>query len=326
LLLKANIKWLPIDPFRIAKQFGWIILTASEMSKESGIPPDRVIRGKDSDVYEHAGVYKIIYNETAHSGRIPFTIAHEIGHIVLNHLIDFDQTRLSRGGLTDDEYYVLEREADLFASELLMPAPILREIGARKESDIRSICNSSISASHYKENDLTNPAKNSYIFIDRIKMQFSIYLTRIAVCTNSTNAPIYIIKQKPGSVVMEKKRHPYVVTDENGRFTECPNCGSKGFSEDARFCFMCGTYLFNDCTNTSASFGDSWCGRRNRGDARYCEYCGSETVLTHLGLIMAWEEVVESYGEVAVGLEPDLFDEENKDPVGIALKLFEEIK
>lgn len=49
-------------------------------------------------------------------GRLRFTWAHELGHIVLGHLRDYDCSRLP------EEYLrVLDREADVFASELLMP-------------------------------------------------------------------------------------------------------------------------------------------------------------------------------------------------------------
>lgn len=66
---------------------------------------------------------------------------------------------------------------------------------------------------------------------------------------------------------------------------------------------MCGLYLFNECGNQRESYFSD-CGRRASGDARYCEACGSPTLLLNLGLLMSWEEVVEAYGEVAAGLEP----------------------
>ena len=49
-------------------------------------------------------------------GRRRFTWAHELGHIVLGHLRDYDCNRLPAQFLR-----VLDREADIFASELLMP-------------------------------------------------------------------------------------------------------------------------------------------------------------------------------------------------------------
>ena len=51
--------------------------------------------------------------------RIRWTLAHELGHIVLNHFDEFEDTRLSQTGLTEEEYGVLDVEANVFASELL---------------------------------------------------------------------------------------------------------------------------------------------------------------------------------------------------------------
>ncbi|OLN29951.1 hypothetical protein DSOL_3291 [Desulfosporosinus metallidurans] len=49
-------------------------------------------------------------------GRTNWTIAHELGHIILNHFIEFDIDNLN-----DEEHDILDREAEIFARELLMP-------------------------------------------------------------------------------------------------------------------------------------------------------------------------------------------------------------
>lgn len=51
--------------------------------------------------------------------RIRWTLAHELGHIILNHFGEFDATSLCGPGLTEEEYGVLDVEANTFASELL---------------------------------------------------------------------------------------------------------------------------------------------------------------------------------------------------------------
>ncbi|GAB6274532.1 MAG: hypothetical protein STSR0004_13950 [Peptococcaceae bacterium] len=136
---QAGIQRLPLKPLEICKKHGWEVFTAGQVAKRSGIPRRDVLFGQDSDVYYWERKYKIIYNERAHPVRIPYSITHEIGHVVLNHLIDFEQTRLSRGGLTDEEYWVLEREAEIFAAELLMPLPVLRILKTFEAEKIMSI-------------------------------------------------------------------------------------------------------------------------------------------------------------------------------------------
>lgn len=64
------------------------------------------------------GRYTVYLNRAlAASGRGRWTLAHELGHIVLGHFCDFPLDNLRQG-----EESVLDREADVFARELLMPA------------------------------------------------------------------------------------------------------------------------------------------------------------------------------------------------------------
>lgn len=58
----------------------------------------------------------------------------------------------------------------------------------------------------------------------------------------------------------------------------CQGCGNTTFSENASHCKMCGAPTQNTCTNDE-------CGDLNEIDAAYCEYCGSETVYNHLGIV-----------------------------------------
>jgi hypothetical protein len=52
-----------------------------------------------------------------------FTIAHEIGHFVLHPELSLPE----RGGLVTEAGRAVEREADAFAAELLMPEDLVRE-------------------------------------------------------------------------------------------------------------------------------------------------------------------------------------------------------
>lgn len=51
------------------------------------------------------GTYLVLYNDTIdNSGRVRFTLAHELGHYVLKHNERSGKTILSRYSLSDDEY------------------------------------------------------------------------------------------------------------------------------------------------------------------------------------------------------------------------------
>ncbi len=60
--------------------------------------------------------YDVYLNWQVIRGRRRWTIAHEMGHILLGHLVDFDVNILD-----DDELFVLDREANIFAAYFLMP-------------------------------------------------------------------------------------------------------------------------------------------------------------------------------------------------------------
>lgn len=77
-------------------------------------------------------------NENIVNGRLNFTYAHELGHIILGHLnIDCFSS------LGEDAYWRLDREANLFAANLLMPSNMIlsqikipvttKEVGRMKE-------------------------------------------------------------------------------------------------------------------------------------------------------------------------------------------------
>lgn len=81
--------------------------------------------------------YIILINRNRMPVRQRFTIAHEIGHIVLNHL----NIKPAFQKTDKIHYSGLERDADIFASELLMPTDfIIRKI-EEGMTDTKSLSN-----------------------------------------------------------------------------------------------------------------------------------------------------------------------------------------
>ncbi|MEA1053618.1 ImmA/IrrE family metallo-endopeptidase, partial [Lamprobacter modestohalophilus] len=87
---------------------------------------------------EHPAEWGIFYNANARPERQRFTIAHELGHFVLHRDLqrrfDCDQESVYSG---IDTLKQIEREADDFASTLLMPAHRLRERIERQRIDVQ---------------------------------------------------------------------------------------------------------------------------------------------------------------------------------------------
>lgn len=311
LIIDSGINWLPVNPFELYEMHGWILLSWGEAREL--LNDDDPLRLKKSRAEARTSIirgsndYITVYDETIEPfQRIRWTIAHEIGHIVLGHLHDFDKTAINRGGLNSSEYEVLEKEADFFASELLAPMGVLKSVGAINSNDIQLVCNISKRASLNRERDIKwwGSSKIAKELDTYLKNKFAEYLKPISLCINPVFLPFSVNALNTNYVEVANMAHNYVSTDAHGRFNQCPRCGNFDFSPKASYCKMCGLHLYNNCSNNrDYNNYDDYCGVLNPGDARYCEQCGQETTLLRLGLLKTWQELLKSDSTVAVGID-----------------------
>lgn len=84
------------------------------------------------------GKYFIFAYISSNQGRDRWSVAHELGHIVLGHYELYPVDTIMYDRLTDRERYILDREADIFTEELLMPAEWIMQ-RKWKESDLREL-------------------------------------------------------------------------------------------------------------------------------------------------------------------------------------------
>lgn len=155
-LLNCNTSF-PLDVFNHIKQEKIYIKTISEYREwclEVGQSPTCCVMDAKCFYYPEQDTYLIIYDETKNRYRVRFSLAHELGHIVMGHLND-KITELARGGVADYIYWKMEGEANTFAGNLLAP-PIL--IHQYKDSGIdatliKSKFNLSIQASRWRLED-----------------------------------------------------------------------------------------------------------------------------------------------------------------------------
>lgn len=127
LVKKCNVNF-PIDILNVIKQFPNVeIMTYLEFDSEESNPGFKA-RSISSDAFTiNVGddKYIIVYNDDTSENlvqRIRFSLAHEIGHINLHHF-EYGETILARGrfGISDKQYNFFEKEADIFANQLLAP-------------------------------------------------------------------------------------------------------------------------------------------------------------------------------------------------------------
>lgn len=77
--------------------------------------------GEDGYIFYKKGKYRIYLDINKHPKRRTFTEAHEIGHIALGHfkLSEYERNKYNK---------FLDMQADLFASELLMPYNLILQL------------------------------------------------------------------------------------------------------------------------------------------------------------------------------------------------------
>ncbi len=133
-LIDFHVCELPVSLSRICKDLGIAILdnkNANELQPgENGI----AVMQKDK--------WYIIFDDTDIYGKQRFTIAHELGHILMGHeMKNGYYTRRDNIAKPADE-----TEADIFASRLLAPACVLWGINAQTAEQISEVCSISHAA------------------------------------------------------------------------------------------------------------------------------------------------------------------------------------
>lgn len=128
-ILKENcIYQPPVDLLKIAEKVNAIVELTNEF------PPS--IDGSLSRLKD--GRILIVINANRTDGRKIFTLAHELGHIFLNHW----GKNLYNLALTDRDNPIFkkaERHADIFAAEILMPAHMVKKAFYSKTQTVEEL-------------------------------------------------------------------------------------------------------------------------------------------------------------------------------------------
>lgn len=137
-LIDFNITSLPVKILGITKILDIKIVKDSEIRKLS--PKES---GKSYLVNDQ---WHIIYNDAEPKQRCKFTIAHELGHILLGHdLKNGDYTRSFELSKPEEE-----TEADIFASRLLAPACVIWALDLHTPEEIAQLCDISNQAAEIR--------------------------------------------------------------------------------------------------------------------------------------------------------------------------------
>ncbi len=138
ILIQENITELPINIVSLCKRLG--------IEVKYYIPSD----DNDGECTIVEGIPYILVNRNCSTQRKRFTIAHELGHVLLDHVGKYQLVNREPSP-TDNP---IEQEANVFASRLLAPACVLWGCKVKSANDIVKLCDISKQAAEYRMNRL----------------------------------------------------------------------------------------------------------------------------------------------------------------------------
>ncbi len=87
--------------------------------------------------------YLVLFNSSTDNhnvlGRIRWTLAHELGHVTLNHLPCIVESHIAENNFNNLSHPEFEAEADHFAALLLCPMPLYEILGITSAQDIQRV-------------------------------------------------------------------------------------------------------------------------------------------------------------------------------------------
>lgn len=133
-LIDFGVKSLPVVPLDICKQAGIKVYKNSDANLLTGT--------QIGLSFYDRGSFRVIIDYNQILTRRRFTLAHELGHIFLGHLL----VDTPQGRTFDKSKPEIETQADIFASRLLAPACVLWGLNLHTPQEIATFCNISMAS------------------------------------------------------------------------------------------------------------------------------------------------------------------------------------
>lgn len=290
----------PVNLLKIIEDSPYALVPYSVIMEQFGCTLDcvcKTLKSNEGKTIYKDGIYTIAYNDVGQpDGRILFTLAHELGHICLNHLIDFEITETPKNIDNPEmprwQYDVLEREANAFARNILVPVSLYYSLKNKTSSNIRRHFGITLDAAAVRAKLI----KKDYESTKRLGLYskfMNIYHAfmdkkRCDVCTasviqsNGDFCPICGHKHSLTRGDGDKMKYESLPTHDNQKLLTCPICENEDTEIDGGYCQICGTEIINRCTNRE-------CGCDILpSNARYCPECGERSHFLAAGILKVW--------------------------------------
>ena len=149
ILLDCKIDRLPVDLNAICKRLKIRVLSyraATKLIERAGLR--ETVRHTDGLTFYWHGTPVILYDDTTLPPRTAFTVAHEVGHIILGHVEPGAVTVINREPCPGDNPE--ETAANQFAARLLAPACVLWAMNVHTPEEIIGLCKISRAAAEFR--------------------------------------------------------------------------------------------------------------------------------------------------------------------------------
>ena len=148
ILIKYNIRKLPVDVFSICQQEGFLLLPYSRTGRDLQTLRLSNHAGRtDGFSMRYNDHLLLFYDDTKSRQRQRFTVGHELGHY-LNGDISDSPTKMNAEPTSGDD--PRETQANITASRILSPACVLWGLDAFDAETIANICDISITAARWR--------------------------------------------------------------------------------------------------------------------------------------------------------------------------------
>lgn len=149
ILLDCNVEQLPVDVTSICQALGIRVFSyrsGEKMIARHGL--QQLTEQTDGFAMMLYDVPVIFFDSRCTKQRARFTIAHEIGHIMLGHVGHGQCTRINREPAAGDAPE--ETQANQFAARLLAPACVLWALDIHTAEEIALLCDISLPAAGFR--------------------------------------------------------------------------------------------------------------------------------------------------------------------------------
>lgn len=292
------------------------LITYGQFMTSTGKTYKEVVQFFDSDMgaccyNSRTSQYIIYYNNQMSRTLTRFTLAHELGHIFLEHHQKAGTEILNRTFISNPQYKEYENEANAFARNLLSPAPLawiaIDEGKSQTQNyDIKTAFDISGSAANVRINMLRRDLKdyNDEMMrkVYKLNLCYSRHCNRCkSRLPRSAKFCIVCGNTWIGKSIYFALTPPIIPMDKSGFFNQCPCCGNRDAVKRSNYCMICGTPLKNPCLGNSR---DRKSHKRhiNHSFAKFCGECGSQTLYNYRNIEIRMEETEMQYND---GVEYD---------------------